>query len=105
MWGITGASMEVHYSASKAGLIGMTKALAKELGPSGVRVNCVAPGAIATEMNASLDEESISAICDETPLGRIGTPKEVASCVYFLSSDEASFVTGQILSADGGYAI
>ena len=105
MWGITGASMEVHYSASKAGLIGMIKALAKELGPSGVRVNCVAPGAIATEMNASLDEESIAAICDETPLGRIGTPKEVASCVYFLSSDEASFVTGQILSADGGYAI
>ncbi|MBQ3100699.1 MAG: 3-oxoacyl-ACP reductase FabG [Clostridia bacterium] len=105
MWGITGASTEVHYSASKAGLIGMTKALAKELGPSGIRVNCVAPGAIATEMNASLDGESIAVICDETPLGRMGRAEEVASCVYFLSSDEASFVTGQILSADGGYAI
>lgn len=105
MWGITGASMEVHYSASKAGLIGMTKALAKELGPSGIRVNCVAPGAIATEMNSSLDEESLAAICDETPLGRMGTAEEVASCVYFLASDEATFVTGQILSADGGYAI
>lgn len=105
MWGISGASCEVHYSASKAGLIGMTKALAKELAPSGVRVNCVAPGAIATEMNAALDAAAIAAICDETPLGRLGSPEEVAACVYFLASDDASFVTGQTLSADGGYVI
>ncbi len=105
MWGISGASCEVHYSASKAGLIGMTKALAKELAPSGVRVNCVAPGAIATEMNAALDDAAIAAICDETPLGRLGSPEEVAACVYFLASDDASFVTGQTLSADGGYVI
>ncbi|MBQ4054074.1 MAG: 3-oxoacyl-ACP reductase FabG [Clostridia bacterium] len=105
MWGITGASMEVHYSASKAGVIGLTKALAKELGPSGVRVNCIAPGAIATEMNSSLDGDAIAAICDETPLGRMGTPQEVASAVYFLASDEAAFITGQVLSVDGGYVI
>ena len=105
MWGETGASCEVHYSAAKAGVIGLTKALAKELGPSGVRVNCVSPGAVVTDMNASLDRETVRQIEEETPLGRLGTPDEIAACVAFLASDEASFVTGATLSANGGRVI
>lgn len=105
MWGKTGASCEVHYSASKAGLRGLTMALAKELGPSGITVNCVEPGVIETEMNASLDAETKQALCDETPLCRIGTPEEVAAAVCFLASKEAGFITGQILGVDGGFAI
>ncbi len=105
MWGIVGASCEVHYSAAKAGLIGMTKALAKEVGPSGVTVNAVAPGVIATDMNAALSEEALAALKEETPLGRIGTPEEVASAVFFLAGEQASFITGEILNLSGGYIV
>ena len=105
MWGETGASCETHYSAAKAGVIGLTKALAKELGPSGIRVNCVAPGAVATDMNAALDAAAIRGIEEETPLGRLGTPDEIAACIAFLASDDASFVTGAVLSANGGRVI
>ena len=97
--------MEVHYSAAKAGLIGLTKAMAKELGPSGVRVNCVTPGMIDTDMNKGYTKEDIEAIVDETPLMRIGKPEDVAEAVFFLASDKASFITGQILGVNGGYVI
>ena len=105
MWGKTGASCEVAYSAAKAGIRGLTQSMAKELGPSGIRVNCVEPGVIDTEMNAALDEETRLALADETPLCRIGTPQEVASVVAFLAGEDASFMTGQIIGVDGGFAI
>ncbi len=105
IWGITGASCEVAYSMTKAALIGMTKALAKELGPSGITVNCVAPGVIDTKMNSALNESDLSDLCDETPLGRIGTTKDIASAVLYFASDEASFITGQVLSPNGGIVI
>ncbi len=105
MWGITGGSCEVHYSASKAAVIGFTKSLAKELGPSNICVNCVAPGVIETEMNSHLSDEDKESLCDETPLFRIGKPEEVAKTVAFLSSDDSGFITGQILSVDGGITI
>lgn len=105
MWGKVGASCEVHYSASKAGLRGMTMALAKELGPSGITVNCVEPGIIDTEMNAVLDEETKRQLRDETPLCRMGSADEVARVIGFFASDDAAFITGQILGVDGGFAV
>ena len=105
MWGQTGGSCEVAYSASKAAVIGLTRALAKELGPSGITVNCVAPGVIATEMNANLDEEAMAALAEETPLGTIGRPEDVAEAVWYLASDGARFVTGQVLAPNGGLVI
>lgn len=105
MWGQAGASCEAAYSASKAAVIGLTKALAKELGPSGVTVNCVAPGVIDTEMNASLGEETLAELAAETPLGRVGTAEETAKAIAFLASPEADFITGQVLGVSGGFII
>lgn len=105
IWGISGASCEVHYSTMKAGIIGFTKALAKEVGPSQVNVNCVAPGVIATQMNQNLSEEALAELKEETPLMRLGTPQDIANAVSFLISDQASFITGQILSPNGGFVI
>ncbi len=105
IWGICGASCEVAYSASKAAVIGFTKALAKELGPSGICVNCVAPGVIDTQMNSMLDDETKNALAEETPLCRMGKASEVAEVVYFLSTDSAGFVTGQVISPNGGIVI
>lgn len=105
MWGEVGASCEVVYSASKAALIGMTKALAKEVGPSGIRVNCVTPGVIRTPMTEVLGEDTLSALAEETPLGRIGTPREIADAVLFLAGDSAAFITGQVLGVSGGLVI
>ena len=105
MWGKVGASCEVHYSAAKAGLRGLTMALAKELGPSGITVNCIEPGVIDTDMNAVLSDEDRAALADETPLCRIGRPEEVAAAVCFFAGEEASFITGQCLGVDGGFAV
>ncbi len=105
VWGRTGAACEVHYSASKAAIRGMTRALAKELGPSHITVNCVDPGWIDTDMNAGHTEEDAAAFSEETPLSRIGRPEEVAAAVRFFASEEASFITGQCLGVDGGYGI
>lgn len=104
MWGITGASCEVAYSAAKAGLIGFTKALAKEVGPSGIQVNCVAPGVIDTDMNAHLDKETIDELCDEIPMGRTGKAEEVANVIYMLAQ-ENNYITGQVISPNGGLVI
>ena len=103
MWGLVGSSCEVHYSTAKAALIGMTKALAKELGPSGITVNAIAPGVIETEMNRILSEDDKAALCDETPLMRMGKPMEVAEAALFLASDSASFITGEIMNISGGF--
>ena len=105
MWGLVGSSCEVHYSTAKAGLIGMTKALAKELGPSGITVNAIAPGVIDTDMNKALSEEDIRALEDETPLMRIGRAEEVAKCALYLASDAADFITGEVLNISGGLVI
>ncbi len=105
MWGITGASCEVHYSAAKAAVIGMTKALAKELGPSGITVNAIAPGVISTEMNGNISEEIMSELKEETPIGRIGTPEDIAETALFLASPKASFITGEVISVNGGFVI
>ncbi len=102
MWGEVGASCEVVYSACKAGIIGFTKALAKELGPSGIRVNCVSPGVIRTDMNSELDEETLAQLSEETPLLRLGSPEEVGRMIAFLASENASFITGQVVSVNGG---
>ena len=105
MWGETGASMEVHYSASKAGLIGLTKALAKEVGLSGITVNAVSPGVIMTDMMKSFSEADIAALKDETPLNSLGTAENVADAVSFLASEKADFITGQVISVNGGFVI
>lgn len=105
MWGEVGASCEVAYSVTKAGLIGLTRALAKELGPSGIRVNCVSPGVIDTEMNRRLSEQELAELAGETPLQRLGTPCDVARAAYFLASQEACFITGQVLGCSGGFIV
>lgn len=105
IWGISGASCEVHYSASKAAVIGFTKALAKEVGPSGIQVNCVAPGVVDTDMNAALDQSAQEMLKEETPLGLLGTPEDIAQAVLFLAGDKAKFITGQVLSPNGGLIV
>ena len=105
MWGEVGASCEVAYSASKAGVIGLTKALAKEVGPSGIRVNAVSPGVILTDMMKGYEEETLEDLRDETPLSRLGEPEDIAEAVCFLAGEQASFITGQILSVNGGFVI
>ncbi|WP_122790031.1 elongation factor P 5-aminopentanone reductase [Intestinibacillus sp. Marseille-P6563] len=105
VWGVTGASCESHYAASKAGLIGLTKSLAQELGLSGIRVNCVAPGVIDTEMNAMHSAEVLAELAEETALGRLGTPDEVARLIRALCGEDTSFVTGQVIAATGGFRI
>lgn len=105
MWGQTGGSCEVPYSATKAAVIGLTKALAKEVGPSGITVNCVAPGVIDTEMNGNLAPADLDALREETPLERIGTPADVAAALLFLASPAGDFFTGQVLAPNGGILI
>jgi 3-oxoacyl-[acyl-carrier protein] reductase len=105
MWGQVGASCEVAYSTAKAGVIGLTKALAKELGPSGITVNCVAPGVIDTEMNGNLPQDIKDELAEETPLERLGTPEDVAQAVWFLASPAGDFFTGQVLAPNGGLII
>ena len=105
MWGEVGASCEVAYSAAKAALIGMSKALAKEVGPSGVRVNCVTPGVIDTDMNAQMTADDRASLAEETPLGRIGAAEEVARSILFLCGEGAGFITGQVLGVSGGLVI
>ena len=105
IWGLRGASCEVGYAATKAAVIGLTRSLAAELAPSGIRVNCVAPGVIQTEMTQALGQETLSALAEETPLGRLGTPEDVAAAVAFFAREEAGFLTGQVLTADGGFIL
>lgn len=105
MWGQVGASCETHYSVSKAGMIGLTKALAKEVGPSGIRVNCVCPGTIDTEMNAHLSVGDKEALINDTPLGKIGKCEDIVNTLLFLSCDKSAFITGQIFGVNGGYII
>ena len=103
IWGQVGASCECAYSATKAAVIGFTKALAKELAPSGIRVNCVAPGMVDTEMNAHLSKEDVEAFCEEIPLGYVAAPQQIASTVCFLASERADYITGQVLGVSGGF--
>ncbi len=105
MWGEVGASMEVHYSAAKAGLIGLTKALAKEVGLSGVRVNAVSPGVVLTDMMSTFSDEDKASLKEETPLNVLGVPADVAETVSFLASDKSKFITGQVISVNGGFVI
>ena len=105
IWGMIGGSYEVHYSASKAAVIGMTKALAKELGPSNIQVNCIAPGVIQTDMISSLGEDTLEMLREETPLMKLGTAEDIAHCALFLASDKSNFITGQVISPNGGFVI
>lgn len=105
MWGQVGASCEVAYSAAKAGVIGLTKALAKELAPSGITVNAIAPGLIETSMNSNIDVEALNQFVEEIPLGRMGGADEIAQAVYFLASENADYITGQVLGINGGYVM
>lgn len=105
MWGQVGASCEVHYSAAKAGVIGLTKALAQEVAPSGITVNCIAPGAVDTRMMSSFSQEDIAALCEDIPLMRLGRPEEIAAAVSFLVSDNADYITGQVLGVNGGMVV
>jgi len=105
MWGLRGASCEVTYCCTKAALIALTRSLALELAPSHIRVNCVAPGVIDTDMVQVLGQETLDALAEQTPLGRLGTPEDIAHAVAFFASDKASFLTGQVLTADGGFIV
>ena len=105
MWGQHGASCEVTYSCTKHAIIGLTRSLAMELAPSGIRVNCVAPGVIETDMVRVLGEETIRDLREQTPLGRIGKPEDIAAAVSYLASEKASFVTGQVLAVDGAFVL
>lgn len=105
IWGQRGASCEVAYSSTKAAIIGLTRSLAMELAPSGIRVNCVAPGVIRTDMVEVLGQETLEELACETPLGRLGVPEDIAEAVAFLASDRASFITGQVLTSDGGFIL
>ena len=105
MWGLRGASCEAVYSATKAALIGLTRSVAMELAPSGIRANCVAPGVVNTDMVQVLGEETLADLARMTPLGRLGTPEDIAAAIAFLASDAASFITGQVLTADGGFIL
>ncbi len=103
IWGLSGASMEVCYSTTKGGVIALTKALSKEVAPSGIRVNCIAPGVINTDMCANLGEDTINVLIEETPLNCLGQPLDIAKAIYFLASDNSKFITGQTLTVDGGF--
>jgi len=105
IWGQNGASCETAYSSTKHAIIGLTRSLAAELAPSGIRVNCVAPGVIRTDMLNTLDKSFLDVLCEQTPMGRLGTAQEIAAVVAFLASEEASFITGQVLTADGGFRL
>ena len=105
IWGQSGASMEVCYSATKSAIIGYTKALAKEVAPSGINVNCVCPGVIETQMNARFSDSELKELAEQTPLGRLGKVEEVAELIYFLGSERANFITGQVITADGGFIL
>ena len=105
IWGMVGASCEVHYSVSKAGVIGLTKSLAKELGPSNIQVNCIAPGVIETDMLGNCTDETLKDLRDNTPLMRLGSARDIANCALFLASDHSDFITGQLISPNGGFIV